>query len=181
MIIKKLKFDGLFLIKPKIIKDKRGFFFEKLRINELSKTLNKKIVFVQENVSLSKKNVFRGLHFQKKPYSQSKLITVIKGSILDVVININKKSKFYKKKFLIKLDSRKYESFFVSNDYAHGFLSLENNTIIKYQVDKYYNKQSEGNININEIKINKILKKYNLIISNKDQKETKFLISKISK
>lgn len=168
MIIKKLNFKNVLLIKPKIFRDERGFFFENLKINSLEKVLKYKVNFIQENISISKKNTFRGMHFQIKPYEQAKLVTVLRGSIYDIIVDLNKKSKTYKKKKIIKLDSKKFNSVFVPRGYAHGFISLENDTLVKYNIDNIYNPKSERCLSYREINFDKKFSKKNLIISKKD-------------
>jgi dTDP-4-dehydrorhamnose 3,5-epimerase len=170
MNFKRLIFKDVVLINPCIYKDNRGFFFENIRINKLNKFLKKKTKFVQENISISKKNVFRGLHFQSKPYEQSKLITVLNGSILDIVVNLKKNSRFYKKKIIVKLDTSQHSSLFIPKGYAHGFLTLENNTIVKYSVDNYYNKNSEKCLDYKDKVLNlERLISSKIVISDKDK------------
>lgn len=174
MRIKKLNFKNVLLIKPKIFSDKRGVFFENLKISALEKILKYKINFIQENISISKKNTFRGMHFQIKPYEQAKLVTVLRGSIYDIIIDLNKKSKTYKKKKIIKLDSKNFNSVFIPRGYAHGFVSLEDNTLVKYSIDNIYNPKSERCLSYKEINFNKIFSKKNLIISKKDTEGKSF-------
>lgn len=170
MNFKRLNFKDVILINPNIYKDNRGIFFENTRTDKLNKFLKKKINFIQENISISKKNVFRGLHFQSKPHEQSKMITVLNGSILDIVVNLKKNSKFYKKKIIVKLNSSQHCSLFIPRGYAHGFLALENNTVVKYSVDNYYNQNSEKCLNYKDKALN--LKKLilnKIVISDKDK------------
>lgn len=108
------------------------------------------------------------MHFQIKPYEQAKLVTVLRGSIYDIIVDLNKKSKTYKKKKIIKLDSKKFNSVFVPRGYAHGFISLENDTLVKYNIDNIYNPKSERCLSYREINFDKIFSKKNLIISKKD-------------
>jgi len=174
MIIKQLNFKNVLLIKPKIFRDKRGVFFENLKINTLEKILKYKLNFIQENISISKKNTFRGMHFQIEPYEQAKLVTVLRGSIYDIIIDLNKKSKTYKKKKIIKLDSKNFNSVFIPRGYAHGFISLENNTLIKYNIDNIYNPKSERCLSHREINFKKKFLTKNLIISKKDAEGKSF-------
>ena len=140
------------VLKPIIFRDSRGFFYESLNVKELSKILKKKITIKQSNVSFSKKNVFRGFHFQKFPYAQEKLVRVLNGKILDILISV--------KKIL-----------YIPNDFAHGFLVLSKTATIEYFVTNYYSKKHERNINLfdDKLKISKKILKRKLIMSDKDK------------
>jgi len=144
----KLFFDEVFLIKNQKFHDNRGLFFESFRKDILYKKVNFEVV--QENISISKKNVIRGMHFQKFTYAQSKLIKVLKGQILDIFIDLRKNSKTYKKWFKYKLDSDKYEQIFIPKGFAHGFLALTNDVLVSYKVDHYYDPDSERSIAWND-------------------------------
>lgn len=174
MIIKQLNFKNVFLIEPKIIKDNRGTFFENIKIKELQKLLKYKVNFIQENISISKKNTFRGMHFQTKPFEQAKLVSVLKGSIYDIIVDLRKKSKNYKKSIIVKLDSKKYHSLFIPRGYAHGFVALENNTLVKYNIDNFYSPSSERCLSYDNLKLGKIFTNKKLIISDKDKKGKSF-------
>ena len=150
-------FDGrVLLISYLIHKDKRGHFFEGYKKAEFDKKV-KKINFIQDNYSFSKhKYTIRGLHFQKKPFGQKKLINVLRGKIVDVVLDINPKSKYFGCHKKYTLNSKDPYMLLVNDDFAHGFCTLENNTLVKYKVDKYYNKNKETTIfwNDKKLKIN---------------------------
>ena len=167
----KLKIPGPFIIKPKIFKDSRGVFFEKYRQKIVESHLSHKIKFVQENQSISKKNIFRGFHFQISPYAQSKLISVSQGRILDIIIDLRKNSKYFGKHIKIYLDSYYNNSLFVPKGFAHGFFSLTNNTVVNYKVDNYYSKKHERCLNLKDkdlkLNINLLLKKS--VVSKKDE------------
>ncbi|MCC7332420.1 MAG: dTDP-4-dehydrorhamnose 3,5-epimerase [Flavobacteriales bacterium] len=145
MLFERNEFEGLCIINPIIFNDARGCFYE---------TYNKIIFqknginteFVQDNQSLSKKNVLRGLHFQKNPHSQGKLVRVIQGSVLDVVVDIRKSSETFGKHFKIKLSSENNTMLYIPEGFAHGFLALEDNTIFSYKCTNFYNKESECSI-----------------------------------
>ena len=130
MKIIKTKFKGVFVIIPKIFKDDRGLFMESYN-KEKYKFLE--INFVQDNLSQSKSNVLRGLHFQKPPYAQDKLVSVIKGAVLDVIVDLRKKQLTYGKHFAIKLTAKNKKQLFVPKGFAHGFISLKKNTIFLMQ------------------------------------------------
>jgi dTDP-4-dehydrorhamnose 3,5-epimerase len=133
----------LVVIKPKVFRDDRGYFFESFNRTKLD-VLGNDLEFVQDNQSLSQKDVLRGLHFQNPPYAQAKLVSVIQGSVLDVAVDIRKESPTYGKSFSIVLDGIDKNQLFIPVGFAHGFKTLENNTIFFYKCTNYYNKESEG-------------------------------------
>jgi dTDP-4-dehydrorhamnose 3,5-epimerase len=133
----------LVVIKPKVFRDDRGYFFESFNRSKLD-VLGNDLEFVQDNQSLSQKDVLRGLHFQNPPYAQAKLVSVIQGSVLDVAVDIRKESPTYGKSFSIVLDGIDKNQLFIPVGFAHGFKTLENNTIFFYKCTNYYNKESEG-------------------------------------
>ena len=163
--------DGLFVIELEKFNDSRGSFIEVWKKDQIQKKIKKKINFIQENISISKKNVFRGFHFQKYPYQQSKLLRVINGTIYDICIDIRKNSKTFLKVFEIKIKSSDNKILFIPKGIAHGFLSLENKTKISYLVDNKYSPSHEEGIIYNDrnLKINKNLNNKNFIISKKDK------------
>ena len=169
-------FHDVFLIEPKIHKDERGIFIENYRFDQLKKNLKLKDSFCQENQVISSKNVFRGFHFQNPPHEQSKLIRVSKGKILDFVVNINKKSKNYGKYAQFELSDKNNRVLYIPRGYAHGYLVIEDETIVIYNVDNYYNKRSEGGILYNDTKININwpISVNELIISRKDKNFKRF-------
>ena len=134
--------DGLVVYEPSVFADGRGYFFEswnKSFFNSCGLDIN----FDQDNQSSSKKNVLRGLHFQNPPYEQGKLVRVVHGSVLDVVVDLRKKSSTYGKNFTIKLSSLNKKIFWIPPGFAHGFLSLEDDTIFCYKCTGSYNKNAE--------------------------------------
>ena len=142
MDIIKPSIDGLLVIKPKIFGDDRGYFFESW--SEESFTDNGlELNFVQDNQSLSRKGVLRGLHFQNPPFAQGKLVRVIKGSVLDVVVDIRKNSPTYGQYFSIELNEENKIIFWIPPGFAHGFISLEDDTIFTYKCTEVYNSVSE--------------------------------------
>lgn len=167
----KLKLSGPFLIKPNIFKDQRGFFFEKYTKDKLNSYLNYKFNFLQENQSLSYSGVFRGLHFQTKPFEQAKLVCVNFGKILDIIVDIRFNSPTYGKHIKIFLDSDKNNLLFIPRGFAHGFLTLENNTIVNYKVDNFYSRNHERSLNLfdPQLKINLKKIKKKIIMSKKDK------------
>ena len=149
--------------------DNRGTFKEILRKNFLQDHIN--FEFCQLNQVISKKNILRGLHFQKPPHAQSKLIFVSSGKILDVVVDIRKDSKTYKKYFSKIISEKNNYAVFIPKGFAHGYLSLEDNTIVNYLVDEYYNPKSESGIIYNDktINIDWGINDDKIIISKKDK------------
>ena len=153
MEIVKTPIEGLLVIKPKIFTDDRGYFFEswsKVAFEKEGLHLN----FVQNNQSLSAKDVLRGLHFQNPPFAQGKLVSVIKGAVLDVVVDIRKNSATFGKHFSLVLTGENKTSFWIPPGFAHGFITLEEDTIFSYKCTEVYNKQSEGSIMWNDKDLN---------------------------
>jgi len=174
MKIFKTKFKSCFIFKPDVNKDKRGVFSEIFNKALLEKTLKKKINFVQLNYSYSKKNVLRGLHLQKRPFSQCKLIRVIQGKILDIVVDLRKNSKTFGKyqRFIISEKNRK--QLFVPDGFAHGFLALEDNVKVEYLCSSFYKKNYEICLLWNDKKINIKWPKKKYLISKKDKSGSTF-------
>ena len=163
-----LGLDGVFTIKIPVYRDKRGSFSEIYNQN-LNKFFDSNIEWVQDNESISKKFVFRGLHFQKGSYSQSKLIRVLNGEILDIMLDLRKDSKTFKKLITINIKSSNL-FLFVPKGIAHGFLSLSDNTIVNYKCDNIYNSNFESGVNPfkSNLKINWGVNKNKIIVSKKD-------------
>ena len=145
MNITKTDIEGLIIIEPQIFKDSRGAFFESWNAKKFKK-LGISEDFVQDNQSVSSKGVLRGLHFQNPPYAQAKLVRVIEGSVLDVAVDLRKNSPTYGKHVSVILSEQNNKSFFIPKGFAHGFLSLEDNTVFNYKCSDYYNKESEGSL-----------------------------------
>ncbi|MEA1887277.1 MAG: dTDP-4-dehydrorhamnose 3,5-epimerase [Bacteroidota bacterium] len=138
-------FDGLYIIEPKIFKDKRGYFFESYNQKRLKKN---NIIFesLQDNESFSSGNVIRGLHYQLNPMSQAKLIRVIKGYIRDVALDMRKGSPTYGRWKAVDLDSESKHQLFIPRGFAHGFSVLSEEAIILYKCDNYYSPEHERGI-----------------------------------
>lgn len=154
MIFLKTEIDGLVICVPKKHYDNRGHFFESFRKDLFEDFIGHKINFCQENFSESKFGVLRGLHFQKKPFSQSKLVSVIKGKILDVVVDIRKESRHYGKNFCIELDDVDNKQLFIPKGFAHGFIVLSDSAKVSYKVDNFYNPKAESGLNYNDPDLN---------------------------
>jgi dTDP-4-dehydrorhamnose 3,5-epimerase len=174
MQIEKTKFKDLIVLNPTVYGDERGMFFETYRDYVLNHALGFNVKFVQENQSISKKFVFRGYHFQKGDFAQAKLVRVVKGSALDVVIDIRKNEPTYGQHHMEFLSDNNRKLMFVPRGFAHGFLSLSDDTIFEYKCDNYYSKENEGGINpLDEslgidLSINSNVHKENFIIHERD-------------
>jgi len=166
-MIKKTKFKDLIVIENKSFKDNRGYFKELLKENKIKKR------FLFTVMSYSKKNVIRGLHLQKKK-SQGKFITVLKGKIYDVALDLRKKSKTYGKYFSITLSEKNSKSIYIPPGFAHGFCSLEKENYIIYNCTNYRHKNSEIGIRYNDKKLNIKWPINKPILSNKDKKNMTF-------
>lgn len=168
MELVKTTIDGLLIIKPDVFKDERGYFFESYNKERFAKAgLN--MDFVQDNESKSDKGVLRGLHFQKPPYAQGKLVRVIKGSVMDVAVDLRKESPTYGKWESVVLTEENKLQFWIPEGFAHGFVALEDNTIFNYKCTNVYNKESEGSILWNDPDINISWNIDNPILSEKDK------------
>jgi len=159
---------GLLIIEPQVFKDERGYFYESYNQEKFFKA-GITDVFVQDNQSLSQKNVVRGLHFQHPPYAQAKLVRVIKGSVYDVVVDLRKDSPTYGQSFGIELTEENFLMLYVPIGFAHGFATLQDNTIFAYKCSAFYNKASEDTILWNDPTLNIDWKVQNPILSEKDK------------
>ena len=162
MKIIKTKIKNLIILKSQIFKDNRGFLKETFRKNVLNKN------FPFEIISYSKKNVIRGLHFQEK-YSQAKLITVTHGKILDVAVDLRPKSKTFGKHFSIKISQNDDFSFFIPENFAHGFLCLSKSCVVNYKLSNYRRSKYEKTLKWNDPDININWKIKKPIMSKKDK------------
>ena len=147
MEIIKTSIDGVVIIEPRIFKDARGYFFESFSQREFEEKVSK-IQFVQDNESMSSYGVMRGLHFQRPPFTQSKLVRVIKGAVLDVAVDIRKNSPTYGKHVAVELTEDNHRQFFVPRGFAHGFAVLSDEAIFQYKCDNFYAPQADGGISI---------------------------------
>jgi dTDP-4-dehydrorhamnose 3,5-epimerase len=171
MKIERTHIKGLLVITPTIFKDDRGYFFESFNHKVFENHTSSSINFVQDNQSKSDKNVLRGLHFQNPPFDQGKLVRVIAGSVLDIAVDIRKNSLTYGKHFKIILDTQKHQMLWIPSGFAHGFISLEDNTIFSYKCTNYYQKDSEGCLLYNDQNIGIDWEIKNPILSKKDKLE----------
>jgi dTDP-4-dehydrorhamnose 3,5-epimerase len=150
MVEEKIGIEGLILIKPQIFSDDRGDFFESYNSSKFNELVTKNINFSQDNISISKKNVLRGLHFQKPPNTQGKLVQVIKGSVLDVALDIRSNSPTYGQHYKVELNDKNRLQLWIPEGFAHGFVALENNTIFSYKCTSAYSKSDEMDLRWND-------------------------------
>ncbi len=160
---------GLFLIKPKVFEDHRGHFFESFREDVLAQN-GVETKFIQDNQSLSQKGILRGLHFQAPPFAQGKLVRVIQGAVLDVVVDIRKNSPTFGQHVAIELSESNFLMMYIPVGFAHGFLTLQDNTIFTYKCTDYYHPEVEGGILWNSPDLNLPWKIETPILSAKDEK-----------
>ncbi|MEE3705531.1 MULTISPECIES: dTDP-4-dehydrorhamnose 3,5-epimerase [Campylobacter] len=167
----RLSIPDIVLIEPNIYQDDRGYFLESFRLDKIREFLGYNIDFVQDNESKSNLWVFRGLHYQKPPFTQAKLVRVISGSICDIVVDIRKNSPNFGQYLKINLDGISKKMLFIPKGFAHGFLTLENNTIISYKTDNYYSFEHDSGIAYNDPQIGIDLEfdENKLILSDKDK------------
>ena len=170
MKIRNTNIEGCFLIEPEVFSDSRGFFMETYNRRSFEKMLGYKLEFVQDNQSVSDKHVLRGLHFQTGKFAQTKLGRVVKGSVLDVVVDLRKESSSFGEIFVTELSEDNKLQIFIPRGLAHGFLALEDQTIFSYKCDAYYNPSAEAGIIYNdpELAIDWGIPEPKLILSLKD-------------
>ena len=173
MKVEKPGINGLLVIQPNVFYDDRGFFFESFHLEKM-KQMGMDASFVQDNLSKSAKGVLRGLHFQRPPYAQAKLVQVLKGAVLDVVVDIRSNSPTYGQHFAIELNEDNKTIFYIPEGFAHGFVTLEEDTIFSYKCSNLYNKDSEGSIVWNDEQLGINWKTENPIISDKDNQAASF-------
>ncbi|MDB2701953.1 dTDP-4-dehydrorhamnose 3,5-epimerase [Flavobacteriaceae bacterium] len=171
MVITKTSIQGLVIIEPKVYKDERGYFMESFKDSFIREKFPN-IQFIQDNESKSSYGVLRGLHFQKPPYEQTKLVRVIEGEILDVAVDLRKKSTSFSKWESVILSGKNKKQFFIPRGFAHGFVVLSDKAIVSYKVDSPYSLEHESGIiyDDNKLEINWIIPKSDLILSEKDLK-----------
>lgn len=143
MEVIKTDIDGVVIIEPRIFRDERGYFFESFSQRDFQEKVCR-TVFVQDNESKSSYGVLRGLHFQKPPYAQSKLVRVIRGAVLDVAVDIRKGSPTFGQHVAVELTGENHRQFFIPRGFAHGFSVLTDEVIFQYKCDNFYAPQSEG-------------------------------------
>ncbi|HET8737404.1 MAG TPA: dTDP-4-dehydrorhamnose 3,5-epimerase [Pricia sp.] len=146
MKITETQFKDCYVLEPRIFEDERGLFFESFKKSEFERITGQHIDFVQHNMSISKRGVLRGLHFQTGEHAQSKLVNVVKGEVLDVVVDVRKESKTFGQHIKLKLSEKNKKLIFIPKGMAHGFLALSQEAVLTYQCDAYYHPLSECGI-----------------------------------
>ncbi|MCI1648674.1 MAG: dTDP-4-dehydrorhamnose 3,5-epimerase [Bacteroides sp.] len=167
--------NGVWVIEPKVFCDERGYFMEAFKEEEFNANIGD-VHFVQDNESKSSFGVLRGLHYQRGEYSQSKLVRVIKGRVLDVAVDLRQSSSTFGKYVSVELSEDNKRQFFISRGFAHGFLVLSDEAVFTYKVDNAYAPQAEASICYDDemIAINWPIAKEQLVLSNKDKKAVLF-------
>ena len=171
MEVIKTDIEGVVIIEPRIFKDARGYFFESFSAKEFQEKVCQ-TTFVQDNESFSSYGVVRGLHFQKPPYTQSKLVRVIKGAVLDVAVDLHKGSPTYGKHVAVELTGENHRQLFIPKGFAHGFSVLSDEVLFQYKCDNFYAPQSEGGIAWNDpaLQIDWRIPADKILLSEKDTK-----------
>ena len=176
MNVIKTAIEGVLIIEPKVFGDKRGYFFESFSQREFDEKvapiLGHTINFVQDNESMSSYGVMRGLHFQRPPFTQSKLVRCVKGAVLDVVVDIRKGSPTYGQHVAVELTENNHLAMFISKGFAHGFAVLSPETVFQYKCDEFYHPKSDGGISIvdDSLGIDWRIPTAQIILSEKDTK-----------
>ena len=177
MKIIKTFFEDAYLIKSEVYKDSRGSFYVQYEEEQFSDLIGEKIYFSQDNVSVSNKFTLRGMHYQCNPYAQDKLLTVLKGKIQDVCIDLRNNSPYFGEYFSVFMEEGDGLKLWIPKGFAHGFLSLEDTTIVHYKVNNKYDKDSERCITWDDKNLNiKWLHKDNIVLSKKDSDGNSFSI-----
>lgn len=168
------KIEGVFILEPRVFKDSRGYFFESYSKKEFDTKIGP-IDFVQDNESCSTKGVIRGLHFQKPPYSQAKLVRCVVGKVLDVAVDLRKESPTYGQHIAVELSEENHRQFFIPKGFAHGFEVISEVAVFQYKCDEYYHPESEGGLDAfdENIGIEWLTKTEEAIVSDKDKKHPK--------
>ncbi|MFA6886876.1 MAG: dTDP-4-dehydrorhamnose 3,5-epimerase [Bacteroidales bacterium] len=170
MDVKKTDIEGLVIIKPKVYKDNRGYFFESFSQKEFENKVCK-TVFVQDNESSSKYGVLRGLHYQKPPFAQAKLIRVIRGKVLDIAVDLRHKSSTFGKYVSVELSDDNKLQTFIPRGFAHGFIVLSDYAVCQYKCDNFYAPEHAEGIKWDDkqLNIDWLLPKEDIILSEKDK------------
>ena len=153
MTVIKTDIDGVIIIEPTIHGDERGYFFESYNRQRFEQEAGISIEFVQDNESKSRRGVLRGLHYQRQPYAQSKLVRVVKGRVLDVAVDIRRDSDTFGRHVAVELSEDNHRQLFIPKGFAHGYVVLSDEAIFQYKCDEYYHPEAEGGIAWNDPKI----------------------------
>ena len=176
MDVIKTSINGVLIIEPRVFEDARGYFFESFSQREFDEKvapiLGHSVTFVQDNESKSSYGVMRGLHFQRPPYTQSKLVRCVKGAVLDVAVDIRKGSPTYGQHVAVELTEDNHRQFFIPKGFAHGFAVLSDTVVFQYKCDEFYHPEADGGISIldDTLGIDWQVPKAKAILSDKDTK-----------
>lgn len=176
MNVIKTNIEGVLILEPKVFNDARGYFFESFSQREFDEKvapiLGRTIHFVQDNESMSSYGVMRGLHFQRPPFTQSKLVRCVKGAVLDVAVDIRKGSPTFGQHVAVKLTEDNHRQFFISKGFAHGFAVLSETAVFQYKCDEFYHPEADGGISIMDqsLGINWQIPTNQVLLSEKDTK-----------
>lgn len=176
MEVIKTSIEGVLILEPKVFEDSRGYFFESFSQREFDEKvapiLGHTVTFVQDNESKSSYGVMRGLHFQRPPYTQSKLVRCVKGAVLDVAVDIRKGSPTYGQHVAVELTEDNHRQFFISKGFAHGFAVLSDTAVFQYKCDEFYHPEADGGISIldDSLDIDWRIPTAHAILSEKDTK-----------
>lgn len=176
MDVIKTSIDGVVIIEPRVFKDSRGYFIESYSQKEFDEKV-RPIAFVQDNESMSKYGVMRGLHFQRPPFAQSKLVRCVKGAVLDVAVDIRKGSPTYGKHVAVELTEENHLQFFIPRGFAHGFSVLSETAVFQYRCDNFYAPQADDGVSIldNSLGIDWRIPIERSILSEQDMKHCLFI------
>jgi dTDP-4-dehydrorhamnose 3,5-epimerase len=173
MQITKTEIEGLVILEPKAFADDRGFFMESYN-QEVYKGLGITDIFVQDNISVSKKGALRGLHFQMEPHAQGKLVSVLRGSVFDVAVDIRASSPTFGKYVAVELSAENKKQFFVPAGFAHGFMALTDDTMFSYKCTDVYHKESEGGLRFDDENLAILWPEGEKLVSDKDKVQPSF-------
>jgi dTDP-4-dehydrorhamnose 3,5-epimerase len=171
MEVIKTELEGVLILKPRVFNDERGYFFESFSQRDFDKLVGP-VRFVQDNESMSSYGVMRGLHFQRPPYTQSKLVRCVKGAVLDVAVDIRKGSPTYGQHVAVELTEENHLQFFIPRGFAHGFSVLSETAVFQYKCDNFYAPEADGGISIadDSLGIDWRIPMEKAILSEKDKK-----------
>lgn len=171
MAVIKTNVEGVLIIEPQVFGDERGYFFESYNEERFRAETGIETHFVQDNESKSKYGVVRGMHFQRQPHTQAKLVRVVRGRVIDVAVDIRSGSPTYGKYVAVELSESNHRQFFIPKGFAHGYVVMEDDTVFQYKCDEYYHPESEGGIAWNDptIGIDWGINNGDIILSTKDQ------------
>ncbi|WP_295730343.1 dTDP-4-dehydrorhamnose 3,5-epimerase [uncultured Muribaculum sp.] len=148
----KTDIDGVVIVEPRIFKDARGYFFESFSRREFEAAVGT-VDFVQDNESMSTRGVMRGLHFQRPPFSQAKLVRCVVGAVLDVAVDLRKESSTYGQHVAVELTAENHRQLFIPRGFAHGFAVLSDVAVFQYKCDNYYAPEADGGISIADVSL----------------------------